>query len=159
MAAKRGLQQRLRDEIRKRQGKQRPQPVLTGNVPWRPLGRNHAQPRRRAPGYRGDARERLEGSRGNRRRLDPPGFGGRHAGRPARSSHRVVRLWAAQRQYATARTICRPTSGSTPCTSLTNPSAIIPRFVAGIDHTLNSSCRSWTRKLSHEGNMKSLTPA
>jgi hypothetical protein len=44
MAAKRGLQQRLRDEIRKRQARPRPQPVPTSNVRndrWDEITRKH----------------------------------------------------------------------------------------------------------------------
>ena len=44
MAGKRGLQQRLREEIRKRQAKPRPQPVPTGNVRrdrWEEITRSH----------------------------------------------------------------------------------------------------------------------
>lgn len=45
MAGKRGLQQRLRAEIRKRQASPRPQPVPTGNVRsdrWDEITRSHA---------------------------------------------------------------------------------------------------------------------
>ena len=45
MASKRGLQQRLKDEIRKRQARPRPQAVATGNVRrdrWEEITRNYA---------------------------------------------------------------------------------------------------------------------
>lgn len=44
MASKRGLQQRMKDEIRKRQARPRPQTIATGNVRrdrWEEITRNH----------------------------------------------------------------------------------------------------------------------